>query len=214
VAGSTPPIRPRDAGVEPSVFVWLPSIQPSARSQTIRANEKSDASAVSREWPQQGADDIRRRPVVACDLDFASLQVALAPEAQFIRGDPDVAVMGRDVNTFPNGASGGLPHEQVRGLSGIVESLGHSPRGQKWNLFAVYPAPEKPAFIAPRVQDLLSHHLIAVTIKINPFIFSDRFLKKPVPGKEIKNASRSGLQASCSARRRRIASKINDFACA
>jgi hypothetical protein len=67
----------------------------SAQSQAIRANEESDASAVSREWPQQCADDIRC-PIVAFDLDFASHHVALGPDAKFIRGDLYVvAVVGR-----------------------------------------------------------------------------------------------------------------------
>jgi hypothetical protein len=88
------------------------------------------------------------------DLDFASLHVALAPEAQFIRDDRDVAVVRRDVNTFPNRAGGVPPHEQVGTLSGIVEKLGHGPRGQKWNLLAVYSAPEKPPFVPLRLQHL------------------------------------------------------------
>jgi hypothetical protein len=65
------------------------------------------------------------------DLDFASLHVALAPEAQFIRGDLDVAVVRRDADTdtFLNRASGVPPHEHVWSFFGIVENLSHDPRG-------------------------------------------------------------------------------------
>jgi hypothetical protein len=63
------------------------------------------------------------------DLDFASLHVALAPEAHFIRGDLDVAVVRRDADTFLNCASGVPPHEHVRSVFGILENLSHDPRG-------------------------------------------------------------------------------------
>jgi hypothetical protein len=85
------------------------------------------------------------------DLDFARLHVALAPDAQFTRGGLDVAAVGRDVNTFLNHASGVLPHEQVRSFLGIVEKTGHDRCGQKWNLFAVHSAPEKPPSVAELV---------------------------------------------------------------
>jgi hypothetical protein len=60
-------------------------------------------------------------------------------------------------------------------------------------------APEKPSLVPLRVQHLCSHHLIAVTIKINAFLFSEPFLKEasaPPSRREIKNASRSDLQPS------------------
>jgi hypothetical protein len=60
--------------------------------------------------------------------------------------------VGRDVDAFLNRASGVPPHKHVRSFCGIVENLGHGPRGQKWNLFAVYPAPEKPPFVPLHVQ--------------------------------------------------------------
>jgi hypothetical protein len=50
----------------------------------MRAKEKSDASAVSREWPQQGADDICRL-TVALALDFVGLHVALDHGSEHIQ---------------------------------------------------------------------------------------------------------------------------------
>ena len=114
---------------------------------------KSDTSAVSREWLQQGADDIRR-PIVAFDLDSASTVVGRDVESphreHWFHGG---LVERMDVNTFLNRASGVLPRERVRSFLWIVENLGHGPRGQKWNLFAVHPAPEKPP-----AGSLCDHH--------------------------------------------------------
>jgi hypothetical protein len=157
LTGSTTPIRPHNAGGEPSP--WLPAIQASARSHTIRANEKSDASAVSREWPQQGADDIRR-PIVAFNLDSASAVVGRdvkSPHREhWFHGD---LVERMNVNTFLNRAGGVLPHEQAPSFLWIVENLSHGPSGQKRNLRSS-PCARKTARRTP-VRSL-SHHLILV----------------------------------------------------
>jgi hypothetical protein len=60
----------------------------------------------------------------------------------------------------------------------------------------------------------LSHHLVAVTIKINPFVFSERFLKKLLCSdeiNEIKLRRGPGLLGSWAAHRRCISRKLNDF---
>jgi hypothetical protein len=89
------------------------------------------------------------------DLNFAGTVVGRDVESphheHWFHGDLVGCI---DANTFLNRASRVLPHEQVRSFPWIIENLGDGPRGQKWNLFAVHPAPEKPP-----AGPLCDHHL-------------------------------------------------------
>jgi hypothetical protein len=72
----------------------------------------------------------------------------------------DLVVRG-DANSLLNRTiRDALPYEQVRNLSRIVQHLGHGPRREEWNPFAIHSTSEE----ASAKPFPLLHHLIPVTI--------------------------------------------------
>jgi hypothetical protein len=100
------------------------------------------------------------RPILTPDLDSPSL------------------TMRQDLNSFSDRVIRSvLPNQQVRNFFGIVQHLSHNPRRQQRNLFAVYPAPEKPTVCALPGACAPPHHQFLVTIKPSPFILNGSLLK-------------------------------------
>jgi hypothetical protein len=135
-----------------------PSVQPSARNLTVRADQKPDSPAVSREGAQNGANEIACF-IVPFDLDCSHPMKPAKALNLFVR---------RDASRFLNCAIRGALHTSRYGTfrrSSNIRATAHPGSAGTFSRFTLRPKKRPPRLYWVGVRSSAAHHLIPLIIR-------------------------------------------------